>query len=75
MRIKKLTENSLEIPFRSWNTAKEIETERTVLWKCVASEMRLCEQAKAGNPPGAGKLMPLGFAHRTELHFPNDVAE
>ena len=75
MRVKKLTENSLEIPFRSWNTAKEIETERAVLWKRVASEMRLREKAKAGNASGAGKLMPLCFADGPKLHFPNDAAK
>jgi len=75
MRLKKLTENSFKIPLRARNAAEEIETERTVLRKGVAREMRLGQQAKAGDPSGTGKLMPLGFADGPELHFPNEPVE
>lgn len=75
MCIKKLAENSFEIPLRARNTAEEIEAKRTVLRKRVTREMRLREKAKTSDPSGAGKLMPLGFADGPELHFPNDIAE
>jgi hypothetical protein len=75
MRIKKLTENSLEIPLRAGNTTKDVEAERAVLWKRVAREMRLREKAKAGDPSGTRKLMPLGFADGPELHLPDHTVE
>jgi hypothetical protein len=75
MRIKELPENNFEIPLSAGNTAEEIQTERAVLRKRVTREVRLREKAKAGDPSGAGKLMPLGFADWPELHFPNDAAE
>jgi hypothetical protein len=75
MRIKKLPENSFEIPLSARDTTKEIEAERTVFRKRVAREVRLRQKAKAGNPSGAGKLVPLGFADRPKFHFPNDANE
>ena len=75
MRIKKLTENSFEIPLCTRNATKEIEAERAVLGKCVACKMRFREKAKAGDSSGAGKLVPLGFSDGPKLHFPNDAVE
>ena len=46
-----------------------------MLWKGVTREVRLSERAKAGDPSGTGKLMPLGFGDGPKLHFTDDAAE
>ena len=43
MGIEELPQSRFKIPLRARNTAKEIETERTMLRKRVAREMRLRE--------------------------------
>ncbi len=75
MRSKESAEKGFKVPLCAGNTAKEIEAQRAVLRKRMAGKMGLCEKAEAGDPSGAGKLMPLRFADRAELHFPNDAAE
>src|SRR6266853_407926 len=46
-----------------------------MLRKGVAREVRLGEKAEASDPSGDGKLMPLRFADRPELHLPEDAVE
>jgi len=41
----------------------------------VASDVRLREQAEAGDAAGAGKLMPLRFADGPQLHAANHAME
>src|SRR5260370_20805162 len=52
-----------------------MDTERAVFWKRMTREMRLRKKAEAGDPAGAGKLMPLRFADGPELHLPDDAVE
>ena len=75
MCVKELPQNGFEIPFGARNTAEEIEAERAMFWKGVTREVRLREKAKAGDPSGAGKLMPLRFGDGPELHLANDAAK
>src|ERR1700675_807719 len=46
-----------------------------MLRKGVTCKVRFREKAEAGDPSGAGKLMPLRFADGPELHLPDDAAE
>src|SRR6266436_7947561 len=46
-----------------------------MLRKGVAREVRLGEKANSSDPSGDGKLMPLRFADRPELHLPDDAVE
>src|SRR4029077_9373612 len=62
IRIEELAQDSFKIPFSSRDTNKEIDAERAVLRKRMTRKVRLGEKAKAGNPSGARKLMPLRFA-------------
>jgi hypothetical protein len=73
--MKKLLDGRFKIPFGSRNAAKEIQAKRIVLGKGVAGDVRLREQAKAGDAAGAGKLMPLRFADRAKLQAANHAVE
>ena len=75
MRTKELPQNSLEIPLRARNTAEQIQTERAVLRKRVTREVRLREKTQAGDPAGAGKLMPLGLLDGPQSHLPDDAVK
>ena len=67
-RIEELLQSGFKIPFGARNAAEKIQAQRTVLGKRVTGEMGFSEQAKAGDAAGAGKLMPLRFADRPQLH-------
>jgi len=73
--MEKLLERRLKIPFVAWNAAKKIKAERIVLGKGVAGDVRFRKQAKARDATRAGKLMPLRFADRTQLHTANHAVE
>lgn len=75
IRLEELPQNDFEIPFGARNAAEEVEAERAVLWKRVASEVRLGKKAKAGDSARAGELMPLRFADGTEFHLQNYFLE
>lgn len=75
MSGEEVLESGLEIPFRTGHATEKIQTQRTVLGKRVAGEMRFSEQTEAGNSAGSGKLMPLGRGDRPEIHLLNHPAE
>jgi hypothetical protein len=72
---EELAQNRFKVPFGAWKAAKKIEAERTVFGKGVTREVRLREKAKAGDPSGSGKLMPLRLADGPELHLSDDGVE
>jgi hypothetical protein len=74
-RAEKLPQNQFKIPFGAWDTTEKIQAEGTVFGERVAREMRFGEQAKARDTASAWKLVPLGFADGSKLHFADDSSE
>jgi hypothetical protein len=73
--MEKLLKRGFKIPFSTRYATKEIQAKRIVFRKCVASDVRLSEQAKPGDAASAGKLMPLRLADRAKLHAANHAME
>lgn len=71
-RAKALLQCTLEVPFRARNATKKIQTERGMLRKGMASQMRFGKEAQSGDAAGTGKLMPNRRTNRPELQIFND---
>jgi len=74
IRVKELPQNSFEIPLSAPNTAEKIQKSEPCS-KGVAREVPTPREGKAGDPSGAGKLMPLRFTDGPELHLPMMLLE
>lgn len=75
MSGEEVAESGFKIPFGTRHAAEKVQAQRTVFGKSVACEMRFSQETKPGNPASSGKLMPLGFPHRPEIHLLNHSAE
>lgn len=64
-----------EVPLPSRHAAKQIQAKRLELRKGVHRQVRFRQQAKAGNPAGLRKLMPLDLTDWAKIQVLDDLLE